>query len=44
VIYANGDYLPQNFVKAAEWFRKAAEQGDMDAQKILDDWYRRIRD
>ena len=31
-MYANGEGVPQNDVKAVYWFRKAAEQGDAGAQ------------
>ena len=27
VLYANGDGVPQDLAQAAEWYRKAAEQG-----------------
>jgi hypothetical protein len=30
--YYNGDSVPQDYAKAVEWYRKAAEQGDADAQ------------
>jgi TPR repeat protein len=35
VIYAEGRGVPQDYRKAAEWFRKAAEQGDAFAQSSL---------
>ncbi len=33
--YANGEGIPQDFAKAAIWYRKAAEQGLADAQNDL---------
>jgi TPR repeat protein len=35
VMYANGDGVPQDFAEAAKWFRKAADQGDTEAQSNL---------
>jgi uncharacterized protein len=35
VIYAEGLGVPQDYAKAAQWFRKAAEQGDTYAQSSL---------
>ena len=35
VIYAEGRGVPQDYVQAATWFRKAAEQGDAFAQYSL---------
>jgi TPR repeat protein len=35
VIYAEGRGVPQDYAKAAVWFRKAAEQGDAYAQYSL---------
>jgi TPR repeat protein len=32
---ANGDGVPKDFAKAAEWYRRAAERGDRDAQNNL---------
>jgi uncharacterized protein len=32
VMYRIGDGVPKNATKAAEWFKKAAAQGDADAQ------------
>ena len=40
-MYRSGQGVPQNDSKAAWWYRKAAEQGDPDAQKNLGDLYRR---
>ncbi len=34
-MYANGERVPQNYVKAREWYRKAAEQGNAVAQNNL---------
>jgi TPR repeat protein len=35
-MYQNGrDGLPQDDKQAAEWFRKAAEQGELNAQTAL---------
>ena len=33
--YDNGQGVPQDFVQAANWYRKAAEQGGADAQNNL---------
>ena len=33
--YYNGSGVPQNFVKAAEWFDRAASQGDAAAKNNL---------
>ena len=35
VLYANGQGLPQDYLQAAYWFRKAAEQGVFAAQNNL---------
>ena len=35
VMYANGEGMPENDIKAVRWFHKAAEQGDADAQYNL---------
>ncbi len=35
LLYAQGNYLPQDFVKAREWYRLAAEQGHTNAQNNL---------
>ena len=35
VCYKNGEGVPKNEVEAVKWFRKAAEQGDADAQFYL---------
>jgi len=34
-MYLNGWGVPENDAEAAKWFRKAAEQGDADAQNAL---------
>ena len=39
-MYANGHGVPQNYVEALKWFRKAAEQGDAAAQFNLGFMYR----
>lgn len=33
--YAAGDGVPQDYMKAADWWRKGAEQGDADAEFAL---------
>ena len=33
--YNNGEGVPQNYAKAARWYRRAAEQGDPTAQLLL---------
>ncbi|HNL81153.1 MAG TPA: tetratricopeptide repeat protein, partial [Agitococcus sp.] len=35
-----GEGVAKNSTKAAEWFRKAAEQGEIDAQYSLGEMYR----
>ena len=35
LMYAKGRGVPQDFTKAAGWYRKAAEQGDAKAQHNL---------
>ncbi|MXV35594.1 hypothetical protein GS535_03360 [Saccharibacter sp. EH611] len=35
IMYFNGQEVPQNEAKAAEWFQKSADQGDENAQKAL---------
>ena len=37
--YQAGDGVPQDFVEAAAWYRKAAEQGDRTAQLALGEMY-----
>ncbi|MBE0616885.1 MAG: sel1 repeat family protein [Proteobacteria bacterium] len=32
LLYANGQGVPQNYTEAANWYRKAAEQGNASAQ------------
>jgi len=34
--YYKGDSVPQDYAKAAEWYGKAAEQGNTDAKEALD--------
>lgn len=41
-IYNDGEGVPKNFNKAAEWFEKAAIQGYVDAQYNLGVLYRDI--
>ena len=31
-MYSNGQGVPQDYVEAARWYRKAADQGDAEAQ------------
>jgi TPR repeat protein len=38
-MYANGQGVPQDYVQAVSWYRKAAEQGDADAQFGLGTMY-----
>ena len=35
LMYSDGNGVPQNYEKAAFWYRKAAEQGHADAQNNL---------
>jgi TPR repeat protein len=35
LMYFNSDNVTQSYVKAAKWFRKAAEQGEEQAIKML---------
>ena len=37
--YYNGSCGEKNYEEAVKWYRKAAEQGDADAQKNLGDCY-----
>ena len=37
--YANGEGVGKDLVEAVKWYRKAAEQGDVDAQFILGNAY-----
>jgi TPR repeat protein len=37
--YQQGKGVPQNYARAAVWYRKAAEQGNADAQSILGTLY-----
>lgn len=39
--HENGEGVPQNYEKAVEWYHKAAEQGNADAQFHLGDCYRK---
>lgn len=34
-MYAKGQGVAQNYQQAASWYRKAAEQGDATAQRLL---------
>lgn len=34
--YAKDEGVEQNWIQAAHWFRKAADQGDVEAKKALD--------
>ena len=34
-IYERGEGVPQNGAEAVKWYRKAAEQGDEDAKRLL---------
>ena len=36
VMYANGEGVAKNDEQAVKWYRKAAEQGDEDAKKLLE--------
>jgi TPR repeat protein len=40
-VYWNGKGVPQDYVQAVKWFRKAAEQGNADAHNALGDAYRK---
>ena len=42
-MYANGRDVPQDYAKAIEWYRLAAEQGHADAQFHLGTMYYRGR-
>jgi TPR repeat protein len=35
ILYDHGQYVPQNYYQAFNWYRKAAEQGDEDAKRLL---------
>jgi len=35
IMYQEGKGVPQNDVKAAKWYLKAAQQGNADAQNIM---------
>ncbi len=39
IMYDNGRGVPQDYVEAAKWYRKAAEQGYVDAQYNLGTMY-----
>ena len=39
-MYANGEGVSQDLHEAAKWYRKAAEQGDVDAQYNLGNMFR----
>jgi len=34
-----GDYVPSDMEQAARWYKKAARNGNPEAQKIMGDWY-----
>ena len=34
-MYSHGDDVPENNAEAVKWYRKAADQGDADAQSNL---------
>ncbi|MCH8931814.1 MAG: sel1 repeat family protein, partial [Nitrospinae bacterium] len=34
-MYLYGEGVPQDYAEAAKWYRKAAEQGDAEAQAML---------
>jgi TPR repeat protein len=36
-MYAEGAGVEKSYGRAAEWFRKAGEQGDVRAQQFLDE-------
>src|SRR5699024_3683032 len=38
-MYNNGKGVSQSYQEAAKWFRKAAEQGDANAQGLLGEMY-----
>jgi TPR repeat protein len=38
-MYEQGQGVPQDAAEAARWYRKAAQQGHAEAQKILGDMY-----
>ena len=40
-MYDKGQGVPQNYIEAANWYRKAADQGNATAQWILSDMYRK---
>jgi len=40
-LYYNGEGVPQSYVKAAEWLKKAAAQDDPYAQSLLGEMYMR---
>jgi hypothetical protein len=40
-MYARGEGVPQDYVQATGWYRKAAEQGDAEAQISLGAAYKR---
>jgi len=35
LMYIDGQGVPQDYTQAAQWYRKAAEQGDATAQGML---------
>ena len=40
-IHRKGEFVPEDAAKAMKWFRRAAEQGDADAQLYLSLMYRK---
>lgn len=40
LMYFNGKRVPKNYVKAAKWFFKAANQGSLEAMHKLGEMYR----
>ena len=38
-MYVKGQGVPQDYAEAVKWFRKAADQGDADAQNNLGQMY-----
>jgi TPR repeat protein len=39
-MYKNGEGVPKDFIKAAEWYKKAADQGHTVAQMNLGNCYK----
>jgi TPR repeat protein len=42
-MYREGEGVPQNYAEALKWFRKAADQGNANAQFKLGIMYRRFK-